>query len=185
MNVLVEISNLFNLITRSHNTLQSYHFGWRSDVNFTVTNNFNSGTGNDLGKQYPAVHLVAAPRGTMNLAGDMDIECMVFIDILQDSNNDGNRVTLTLVEQFNEALKLGQEVLLVFKKESKNLIPKGQAYQIREETIRWSTDSNTHNDQLVSAIFEFTIFAKVPCNPPNIDIELVSGLIPEQDIERV
>lgn len=183
MNALIHIANVFNKIAEAHSELASFHFGWRSDVNWTVSNNYNDGTGEDLGKQYPALHLVAAPRGTLSLSGNAIVECMLFVDLLHDTNNAGERTTDTLLTAFAKAVRLGSESLLLFKRESKQFIPKGQPLQIDESTLRWSTDSNAHNDQLVSAIFEFNVIAKIDCNPPNVTIDWDNKPIPDTDLE--
>ena len=63
---LVQLSNICNKIVQQLGGINFYHYGYRSDLNFNVRNNYTNGN-NPACNYYPYL-LLQAPTGVWNRA---------------------------------------------------------------------------------------------------------------------
>lgn len=172
---IVQLSNLFNLIAQAHPKFNSYHFGWRSDVNASIQNNFDPA--GEIGKQYPAVHFDAAIDGnsvltTRNAAIDIRLH---FDDILY-YGMDGATDTRTLIEVWRDLWGWGMQFVYEIRNHGKALSSTpGMMVAIAGDSIRWYYDSNRHNDRVATVYFEFTLAMKIDCVELGLELDGIDG----------
>ncbi|NJO28574.1 MAG: hypothetical protein HC874_14290 [Richelia sp. SL_2_1] len=173
---IVALSNLFNLLTQLHPDLKGYHFGWRSDVNRSVQNNFDPE--NQVGNLYPRVHCQAALTGeaTLEDAGEQ-IDVTLYFDDLLHYGNDGQTLTDTSLEQWNKLKTTGIQFLKAASKLGMKLAPvNGGAQLVNKGRFRWGLDSNLYADRLITCYFRFTVFVKIECPAWTVTDEMIASV---------
>lgn len=183
---LTQISNIFNLMTQQETRLASYHFGWRSDINRNVSNNYDPKF--SKGREFPALMFeppesIQAQEEPEYLGSDEDIEILLYFDALQDYNNDGSANTLNLVEQWSNLKTIAKD----FMANLVNVLSNKYGNQLKlENNPRYVPRSNLHNAKLITWEVSFTLSHQVPCTDEafQIDLSQLPDDIPEEDIER-
>lgn len=183
---LVQISNIFNLMVQADSRLNFYHFGWRSDINRNIDNNFDQGT--QTGRLYPSVQF-HVPENTSISNSDLDylgskeeIQITLYFDNLQDFNNDSSQKTDTLIEQWTNLKQIAEDFVRNF-----NIVfcEKYGMGSINSE-IKYISRSNLHNDKLITLEVSFDLLHTTPCTVSEniIDINLLPTCIKEYDLEN-
>ena len=182
---LTEISNIFNLMCQIDTRINSYHYGWRSDINKNIANNFDPNF--STGRMFPAVHM-DKPDGITGieepgyLGGDESVEMLLYFDTEQDYNNDGTANTLNLIEQEDELKVIANDFIANFV-----VIIGADKYNIGNITKpKYVQRSNVHNQKLITWEVSFVLTHSALCTLPQyqIDLSLLPDTIPDTDIER-
>jgi len=182
---LTQISNIFNLMCQADTRIKYYHYGWRSDINKNVANNFDPKF--SKGRQFPAVHL-DKPDGFQEdqepsyIEKDETIEMILYFDTLQDYNNDGSANTLNLIEQ-EDALKIIANDFMANVVEVIGV----DKYNIGHiDKPKYVVRSNLHNQKLITWEVSFNLTHQTPCTEDQykIDLDLLPDTIEGTDIER-
>lgn len=164
---LLRISNLFNLLVQGSTFFRSYHFGYASDIDRNVPNNFDPN--NETGKFYPHVAWIAPPEGAADLRRGMDeVEIEIrFYDLL-DYKNDGDPVAMseTMLKRW-DALKREAFVFISAIRMSKQVGQSG--------TVKWFSDSHVGSDRLICIGATVTLQQVFSC----ADIEAVAKALSE------
>lgn len=166
---IVEISNLFNTIARMHTGVESYHFGWPSDRARNVPNNFDDA---NLGNYFPRVTW-APPEGTEDILSLRDeIEVTLYFDDLQGYDETAGLVNKTQAEQWRDlrdaALRFLREVNAAGHKLLKE---QGDGIRIRDNRVRWSLDSFSGQQRLITVIARFTLDTATKCIDLSLDYD--------------
>lgn len=182
---LTQISNVFNLMCQADTRIFNYHYGWRSDINKNIYNNFDEKV--TKGRQFPAVHQDKPDGITPNeeagyLGTDETVQILLYFDTLQDYFNDGSTNILNLIEQEDALKTIANDYMA-------NLVEVigVNKYNIGTITdIKYVQRSNQHNQKLITWEVSFNFKHKIPCTPVQyqIDLDLLPDTIEETDIER-
>lgn len=157
MNIL-KISNIFNLLVQNSDFFQSYHFGYHSDINASIPNNFDNA--GEAGKMFPHVTWVAPVEGKIKMrgnGGEDQVDVMLLFYDLQDYRNDGEPRTIehTLAWQWSILKARAMEFV-----HGLNL---SREVRVLDSEIRWFTDSNAHIDRLICVGLEFKLTYPYGC----------------------
>lgn len=167
---IVEISNLFNRITTEHPNITTYHFGWGSDINRNIQNNYDPKQ--SKGNMFPLVHWVAPPFGDMHLVQRIDeIEVNLHFYNTLYRDNDAAFVSDTLLETWRNLRLWAFQFIKEIEQAGKALAPQGKGLSIKENKVRWSSDSNVHNDDLVLVSLSFTLQTNIACADLKLGLE--------------
>lgn len=157
---LIEITNLFNLVTRLHPTFQNYHFGWPSDMVRNVVNNYDPEQ--STGTLYPAV-LVSPPDIRVNpvtLKTNYSFR-VHFID-LQGYENTTLLNTQNHVEQWSELFESGLQWFREVQNANKSLT-KPAYIGIINENISGGLMSDAGAQKLIYVYFDFEVITSSTC----------------------
>lgn len=160
---LVQISNIFNLMVQADSSLEFYHFGWRSDINRNIDNNFDQGT--IVGRLFPSVQfeppekLKHSNNGLSYLGVKEDVNITLYFDDLQDYNNDSSAKVDTLIEQWTNLKQLAENFVLNLEQV---LLYKYKVGFIASD-VSYIPRSNLHNDKLITWEVNFSISHTMPC----------------------
>jgi hypothetical protein len=175
---LVQISNLFNQICLAINQANPqarrvgfYHYGWYSDVNTNVQNNWTGQ--NTVGVVYPSVQLLY-PTASVEIKEKSvkgTLQCRLIFSDLQYYNNDASVNQRSIIEVQSDLEDLVVNVLSEF-----NRIGRTKDYQCGITTpITIDYLSDAHNNSLVLLDCSFTIYYIWDCPVYPADISLLSG----------
>lgn len=171
----VQISNILNLITQAHPFFNHYHFGWWSDIDINVANNFDP-DGRD-GKKYPAVQWLAPPEGTTDLVRlRTGLNMQLHFYDLQYYQNDGSADARTNIENWRDLRLASMQFLKRFMDTGKELAKGGLGFQIRGNEVNFQGDSNAHNDRLISMYYTFTLDMVISCPELVLDLTVFEGM---------
>jgi hypothetical protein len=152
---ITEISNIFNLMVQADSRLKFYHFGWRSDINKNIDNNFDKGV--KTGRLFPALHFDVPdffqPSEELNYLGfKEDISLNLYFDDLQNYDNSGEQKTDNLIEQWAGLKQISEDFI-------NNLSEVLQYYKAGfiRTVPRFEPKSNLFNDRLITFEVSFTI----------------------------
>ena len=152
---ITEISNIFNLMVQADSRLKFYHFGWRSDINKNIDNNFDKGV--KTGRLFPALHFDVPdffqPSEELNYLGfKEDIAVNLYFDDLQNYDNSGEIKTDNLIEQWADLKQITDDFI-------SNLSEVLQYYKAGfiRTVPRFEPKSNLFNDRLITFEVSFTI----------------------------
>ena len=158
MNIL-EVSNLFNQIAQGLPAIKFYHYGYYSDINTNIQNNFTGENTN--GKLYPAVSFLYpdsrlaikqdSVRGTLN--------CRLVFSDLQYYNNDSSARNDSILEQ-----QAALEAIAVNFIAEVNRIGRLSVYNsgiLSDVSFNYLSDA--HNDSLVLVTADFALFYALDC----------------------
>ena len=112
-----QISNLFNLMCQFDTRIKGYHYGWRSDINKNIQNNFDPLY--ETGRQYPAVQFDVPDYANYTEIADYQgnqetLQITLYFDNLQNIENDGTAKVLNLVEQWDELKIIAEDFISNF-----------------------------------------------------------------------
>jgi hypothetical protein len=159
---IVQLSNIFNVITQVHPTLKAYHFGWRSDILRNIDNNLDKEQ--STGRLYPALHLVPFEEtkliDTENNKTKFDL--VLYVDDLQHYKNDSTIEGRSLLEQWRDLHRIAQEVIYNFEKYSENFYD-CQIVIDKKEGVKMYPDSNGHKDRVLTWRISFSITMFLDC----------------------
>jgi len=183
---LTEISNIFNLMVQADSRLKFYHFGWRSDINKNIDNNFDKGV--KTGRLFPALHFDVPdffqPSEELNYLGfKEDIAVNLYFDDLQNYDNSGEQKTDNLIEQWAALKQITEDFI-------SNLSEVLQYYKAGfiRTVPRFEPKSNLFNDRLITFEVSFTIAHISECTEEIHKINLLSlpgsGCFPAYDLEN-
>ena len=181
---ITQISNIFNLMVQAETRLLFYHFGWRSDINKEIDNNFDVGI--QTGRLYPSLQFdppdwFQATDEPNYLGVNEDVKVLLYFDNLQDYNNDSSEETDNLIEQWEELKTIAEDFMA-------NLAVVLQHYGVGylKTQPKYVQKSNLHNDRLITWEVEVTVSHISQCTAVNfqIDTDLLPGTIPSADIEN-
>ena len=183
---LTEISNIFNLMVQADSRLKFYHFGWRSDINKNIDNNFDKGV--KTGRLFPALHFDVPdffqPSEELNYLGfKEDIAVNLYFDDLQNYDNSGEIKTDNLIEQWAALKQIAEDFI-------SNLSEVLQYYKAGfiRTVPRFEPKSNLFNDRLITFEVSFTIAHISECTEEVNKINLLSlpgaGCFPAYDLEN-
>jgi hypothetical protein len=149
---LLHLSNLFNKLVQDSSFFQSYHFGYHSDININVPNNFDPN--NEAGKRFPHVLWAAPVEGQIQMSGDNgtdDIDVMLFFYSLHGYRNDSDPIDIdiTMLRQWNTLKARAIEFV--------HALNKGRDFKIKGQTVKYFTDSNVSVDRLLCVGVEFRL----------------------------
>jgi len=157
---LLEITNLFNTVTKLHPNFQNYHFGWPSDMVRNVVNNYDPEQ--STGTLYPAV-LVSPPDIRVN---PMDLKTVYsfrvhFID-LQGYNNNTLLDNNNQVEQWSELFESGLQWFRGVQNANKNLT-KPAYLGLLNDQINGGLMSDAGTQRLIYVYFDFEVITSSTC----------------------
>lgn len=164
MNIL-QVSNLFNQIAQGIPAINFYHYGYYSDINTNIQNNFTGE--NTVGKLYPAVSFLY-PDSRLSIKQDSvrgSLNCRLVFSDLQYYNNDSSPRNESILEQqaaleaiavnfIAEVNRLGRQV-------GNNLGLSGD--------VSFNYLSDAHNDSLVLVTADFALFYGLDCPITQVD----------------
>lgn len=171
---LVQISNLLNQICLGINLVNPnrigfYHYGWYSDVNANIQNNWTGQ--NTVGKLYPSVQFLY-PTATVDIKEKSvkgSLQCRLIFSDLQYYNNDSSTNQRSIIEVQSDLEDLAVNVLSEF-----NRIGRTPDYQCGITTpISIDYLSDAHNTSLVLLDCQFTIWYIWDCP---IDTAIITDL---------
>jgi hypothetical protein len=183
---LTEISNIFNLMVQADDRLKFYHFGWRSDINKNIDNNFDKGV--KTGRLFPALHFDVPdffqPSEELNYLGfKEDISVNLYFDDLQNYDNSGEQKTDNLIEQWAGLKQISEDFI-------NNLAEVLQYYKAGfiRTVPRFEPKSNLFNDRLITFEVSFTLSHFSKCTEDINKIDFLSlpaaGCFPAYDLEN-
>lgn len=155
------ISNILNRLTQLDPSFNFYHFGWRSDVDKAITNNFNVDA--NTGKMYPSVQWIVPEQSEWNMSDEYqqreNLKMCLYFDALQDYDNCGKPVKLTMLEQMQVLKAQAQNFVINF---NKVLCHYGLG-QIQNKPII-ELDSYSHKDRVIvcKICFDLDFIAECP-----------------------
>jgi hypothetical protein len=174
---LVQISNLFNQICLAINVVNPnrigfYHYGWYSDVNANIQNNWTGE--NTVGVLYPSVQFLY-PDATVEIKEKSvkgTLNCNLVFSDLQYYNNDASLNQRSIIEVQSDLEDLAVNVLSEF-----NRVGRTKDYQCGITTpINIDYLSDAHNNNLVILSCSFTIWYIWDCPIDTADITSLSGI---------
>jgi len=187
-----QISNLFNLMCQFDTRIKGYHYGWRSDINKNIQNNFDPLY--ETGRQYPAVQFDVPDYANYTEIADYQgnqetLQITLYFDNLQNIENDGTAKVLNLVEQWDELKIIAEDFISNF---SFLWTDKYEAGYI--SAPKFIQRSNLHNANLLTWEASFTLVRTVACilevnkvNPSDFpdtlsveDLERIVGVPPDR-----
>ena len=175
MNIL-QIANLFNQIAQGLPAVNFYHYGYYSDINTNVQNNFTGE--NTVGKLYPAVSFLypdsriaikeQSVRGSLN--------CRLVFSDLQYYNNDSTQRTQSILKQ-QAAL---EAIAVNFIAEINRLgrLAGNNLGVVGDVTLDYFSDAQ--NDNLIVVEAAFALFYALDC--PTIQVTPASLDAPFNDV---
>ncbi len=185
---LSNISNVFNLIAQFDTRILNYHFGWQSDINREIDNNFDEG--NATGRMFPAVQMDipdwAQYKEQPSYLGTLeDLKVILYFYDLEDYNNDSSEKTSNLVEQMTNLKTIADDFLA-------NILevigPK--KYNIGYiSNPRIVPRAMLHNDRLIVWEAEFVFSHTTICTDSAFKVDLTDlaafpEILPDSDIEN-
>jgi len=179
---LVEIANVFNTLCQLHPEVGYFHYGWRSDVNLAISNNFAP----DGVRSYPYVHMDFT-KDVTNLKAHPQTtsEIYLIVSVPQGRDNLGQGqedANTTIVEQQAKVKEIGLSLIRGFVDVGRNQYS-SKFSVVSDVDITYS--ANYAGDQLVVAFFNFSIRYADDCPqiytdysllPPNFQPLPVSGV---------
>lgn len=181
---IIQISNIFNLMTQADSRLKFYHFGWRSDINKNIENNFDPG--NSTGRMFPALHFdipdYFEPTQEENYLGfNQDIAINLYFDDLQGYDNSGSQTIKTLIEQWADVKQIAEDFIC-------NLAQVLEYYNIGfiRTQPRYEPRANLHNDKLITFQVSFILSHVAECTREQnkIDLSALPEYIERKDLEN-
>ena len=166
---IVNISNLFNQIClginiAAPNTIGFYHYGWYSDINANVSNNWTGN--NDIGRLYPAVQLMY-PTATIDIKEKSvkgSIDCRMVVSAPQYYENNAQYKDESIIETQAKLEALAINILSEYNRIARTM----QTGVQNPITIDYLSDA--HNENLVLLDIKFRIWYVWDCPTITADI---------------
>ncbi|MBK9462206.1 MAG: hypothetical protein IPN94_22990 [Sphingobacteriales bacterium] len=157
---LVQFSNLLNLAVQFDPVINSYQYGWTSDINTSRQNNFDP-TG-EVGKLYP--YLLFQPP-TVTFGGSRKYyQCKLVLFDLYGYKNNAGMDTRTMVEGHRDLTEAIQSLLSFLTWYGDN----SKAFEI-EGAVIGQLDGVAHDDQLLFLEIDFNLCLVSSCSEWNFD----------------
>ena len=168
---IVQISNLFNAICLDNPKVKYYHYGWTSDTNITVPNNFTTDN-NSSGKKYPSVHF-DFPSETVSIT-TQDVKsslngALIFADTQYYESEKGGNDSRSIIEVQRDLKNLAVEVISEFNRLGRTFSGRN-IVGILQDSIRITYSANRRADRLVELFVEFTLIYRDICSSFVTDI---------------
>lgn len=162
---LLEISNLFNLVTRVHPNFKNYHFGWPSDMVRNVVNNYDPTQA--TGTLYPAV-LVSPPDIRVN---PVDLKTVYsfrvhFIELQGYLNTTAANIQ-NPVEQWSDLFERGLQWFREVQNANNNLT-KPAYIGLNNDSLNGGVMSDAGAQKLIYVYFDFEVITSSTCTNLNI-----------------
>jgi hypothetical protein len=170
---IVQISNLFNQVCiginqQTPNRIGFYHYGWYSDINANITNNW---TGNNaLGRVYPAVQLMY-PTANIEIKEKSvkgTLQCRMVVSKQQYYDNQNQYVNQSIIETQADLEALAINILSEYNRVAR--LPANKMQTGIQNPIRIDYLSDAHNENLVLLDIQFTIWYVWECPTDVVDI---------------
>lgn len=174
---LVRISNLFNQLCQLHPDMNYYHYGWKSDINITVPNNFTLGDTGDLtnprGKKYPSLTLEFPSErwsvGTGVGATESFLRTfLIFNDTQRYNSEDGSNNPLSLLEQQDELQKIATDIVSEFNRIGGSF--SGLEFLGIKQINNVFYNGEARADRLVELVLDVEIYYFIECSDFVADI---------------
>jgi hypothetical protein len=170
---IVQISNLFNQVCLGINVsnpgrIGFYHYGWYSDINANVTNNWTGD--NALGRLFPAVQLLY-PNAAIEIKEKSvkgALRCRMIVSRPQYYDNAGAYANQSIIEAQAELEALAINILSEYNRLARLPINKMQTGIQNPITIDYLSDA--HNENLVLLDIGFSIWYVWECPTDTADI---------------
>ena len=166
------ISNLFNIISQAHASINYYHCGWQSDINITVPNNFTIGTGgtNPSGKKYPSLTFdfnsenwdFKKNRALCRMQG-----FLIFNDAQGYTSADGSNDPRSIVEVQTDLQAIALDVATAYNSLGRSMVG-ADTTQLSVNRVMYN--SHQRADRLVEVILDVTIEYLSECSTFEVDI---------------
>ena len=176
---IVQVSNLFNAIVQALDETNYYHYGWTSDTNINIKNNFTKE--NTRGKKYPAAHLdfpevenvkIQPPKVDTN--GRYNL---IFEDSQYYQSEGGATKDRTILETHNELKKIAIAVLSNFNTVARTFFGTN-ALGLKSNQFAFRYDANAGQNKVVRVIVTVQLYYLDDC-PDDVDIlDLIGNLEP-------
>jgi hypothetical protein len=169
---LVQFSNLLNLAVQFDPVINSYQYGWTSDINTSRQNNFDP-TGK-VGKLYP--RLLFQPP-TVTFGGSRKYcQCKLVLFDLYGYKNNAGMDTRTMVEVHRDLTEAVQSLLsfLTWYGDTST------AFEI-EGAVTGQLDGVAHDDQLLFLEIDFELCLVSSCSEWNFDEQGVPAELAEYE----
>ena len=163
-------ANLFNIICLAHPEINYFHYGWESDIDDNINNNFTQETTekNSRGKKYPALHF-DFPGEKWDLANkDAKIEStgwLIFSETQYYQSSGGGTDARSILELQNFLQRIALEVLVEYKRLGRQLgqlSPNGQIDIKSINDVRYT--ANARADNLVECLINITLEYRLDCS---------------------
>jgi hypothetical protein len=170
---IVQISNLFNQVCiginqQTPNRIGFYHYGWYSDINANITNNWTGN--NDIGRIYPAVQLMY-PTANIDIKEKSvkgTLQCRMVVSKQQYYDNQNKYVNQSIVEAQADLEALAINILSEYNRVAR--LPANHMQTGVQNPIRIDYLSDAHNENLVLLDIQFTIWYVWECPIDTVDI---------------
>jgi hypothetical protein len=157
---LVEITNLFNLVTRIHPHFMNYHMGWPSDMARNVQNNYDPTQ--TTGTLYPAV-LISPPEIKVN---PNDLKTTYFFRVhfleLQGYLNTTEARIHTKVEQWSDLFEKGLQWLREVQNANKQLT-KPAYIGLKNDNLQGGLMESASQRKLIYVYFDMEVITSSTC----------------------
>ena len=172
---IVKISNIFNVLAQEYGEVQFYHFGWRSDIERNISNNFD--IGQETGRLFPAIHLVPQRAQWTDKSSDTTIYTFrIYFDDLAHYNNNSSSVDSVenTIVQWRDLEDIARNYLAEIDRWGRVYKNEGSVFYIQEmkrtEQIVFEYDEFVHKDRLISIYTTINVVVQGECPTPlNID----------------
>lgn len=173
---IVKISNLFNQLSQLHPKINYYHYGWQSDINITVPNNFTLGANNELtnprGKKYPSLTIeFPSERWALGSGGSESFlrTFLIFNDTQRYNSEDGSNNPKSLIEQQDELKTIAVDIVTEFNRIGRSFGGL-ETIQIRQvNSVIYSGEARA--DRLAELVLDVEIYYFIGCSDFVADIE--------------
>ena len=172
---IVQISNVLNNITQLHPNFKFYHFGWRSDIEKDIDNNFDNDTA--TGRFFPSVQWVPPSQEVLEDLHNnrRTIKMELFFDDLQGYTSTGEIDTRTMIEVFRD-LKRGATIFLNNFSRFLTNIYLDQAFVDTDKPINFFYDSNAGQAKRIFLKVDFSLTYFEHCeslilDPANLPVD--------------
>lgn len=165
---LVQLSNICNKIVQQLGGINFYHFGYRSDLNFNVRNNYTNGN-NPACNYYPYL-LMQAPTGVWNRAKKGTSRQLSFALFDRQDGNKQGATCETLLEKMSN-LEL-QSISFVQALES--YISSDPCLKSSIKSVNYSLSAYVSQDKLVACNFNVELYSPLNYDCVSIEVDPVN-----------
>jgi hypothetical protein len=169
-----QISNVFNQILQSYVDMKFYHYGWTSDVNINIKNNFTGD--NTRGKKYPALHMdfpseqVTFQRPTVKTTANINL---IFTDTQEYLSDNGATNLRSIVEMHTVLKNLAINVISEFNRLGRSLSGIDN-FGVLTNQFTFNYDANANAHKLVRLFTTIQVFYHDICPTLEVDIDALN-----------
>lgn len=183
MNKILNISNAFNLLAQALSKIGMYHFGYLSDLNNIINNNFTKGSANgafSMGNKYIAV-IFEPPDYTFSSDSERKTETEIVLYFCTPNNVDeqGQRIDTTKVERLQKLTDAAYDMLRNFYEAADQNDLSLNGVNIPNRVINCSVMLSATKNKLMVLRTSFTAKFRGDCNTfEKVDTSNISAFIP-------